>query len=161
VIDGLGRGARRYLLELVTVHVWNVYDPSTYRDGVIEQIISAFNTRYPMLEHLAVSSVWLRWTILGHIANCRSGYTRAARAVVDREAARLLPRLDGGRPRSVHDVEWRVALAQGALERSARHVAAHATQMRLGSAVRWGSGGAAAFRIEFVSILVNYKCLFN
>jgi hypothetical protein len=34
--DGLGQGARRYLLELVRVHVRSVYDPSTYRDGVIE-----------------------------------------------------------------------------------------------------------------------------
>jgi hypothetical protein len=60
VTDGLGRGTRRYLLELVTVHVRNVYDPSTYRDRVIEHIISAFNSQYPMPEHLAVSSVWLR-----------------------------------------------------------------------------------------------------
>jgi hypothetical protein len=27
VIDGLGRGARRYLLKLVIVHVRNVYNP--------------------------------------------------------------------------------------------------------------------------------------
>jgi hypothetical protein len=33
--------------------------------------------------------------------------------------------------------------------------------MRLGWAVRWGSEGVAALRAEFVSILVNYKCLFN
>jgi hypothetical protein len=33
--------------------------------------------------------------------------------------------------------------------------------MRSGSIVRWGSGGAAAFRAEFVSILENYKFLFN
>jgi hypothetical protein len=111
VIDGLGRGACRYLLEIVTVHVRNVYDPSTYRDGVIEHIISAFNTRYPIPEHLAVSSVWLRRTILGHVVNSRSGYTRAARAVVDREAAGLPPRLDGGRTRNIHDTEWRAALA--------------------------------------------------
>jgi hypothetical protein len=113
---------RRYLLELVTVHVRNVYDPTTYRDGVIEQIISTFNTRYPMPEHLAVSSVWLRRMILNHISNCRSGYTRAARAVVEREAAGLSPRLDGGRPQSVYDAEWRLALAQGAEELFARHV---------------------------------------
>jgi hypothetical protein len=143
------------------MHVQNVYDPSTYRDGVIEQIIFAFNTRYPMPEHLAVSSVWLRRMILGHIANRRSGYTRAARAVVEREATGLLPRLDGEQPRSVHDAEWRAALARGAEEWSARHVVARALQMRLGSAVRWGSGGVAAFRADFVSILVNYKCLFN
>jgi hypothetical protein len=96
VTNGLGRGVRRYLLELVTVHVRNVYDPSTYRYGVIEQIIVAFNSRYPMPEHLVVSSVWLRRTILGHIANRRRGYTRVARAVVDQEAAGLPPRLDGG-----------------------------------------------------------------
>jgi hypothetical protein len=114
VTDRAGRGARQYLLELVTVHVRNVYEPSTYRDGVIEQIISAFHSRYPMLEHLAVSSVWLRRMILSHIANRRSGYTRAARAVLDREAAGLPPRDDGGRPRTVHDAEWRAALARGA-----------------------------------------------
>jgi hypothetical protein len=143
------------------VYVRNMYDPLTYRDGVIKQIISAFNSRYPMPEHLVVSSVWLRRTILGHIANHRSRYTRAARAVEDREATGLSPRLDGGHPRSVHDAEWRATLARGALERSTRHVAARAAEMRLGSAVRWGSGGAVAFRAKFVSILANYKCLFN
>jgi DNA-directed RNA polymerase specialized sigma24 family protein len=114
VTDGVGQGARRYLLELVTVHVRNVYDPSTYRDGVIEQIIYAFHSLYPMPEHLAVSSVWLRRIILSHIVNRRSGYTRAARAVLDREAAGLPPRDDGGWPRTVHDAEWRAALARGA-----------------------------------------------
>jgi hypothetical protein len=64
-----------------------------------------------MSEHLAVSSVWLHRTILSHIANRRSGYTRAARAVIDPEAAGLPPRDDGGRPRSIHDAEWRAALA--------------------------------------------------
>jgi hypothetical protein len=64
-----------------------------------------------MSEHLAVSSVWLHRTILAHIVNRRSGYTRVARAVLDREAAGLPPRLDGGRPQSVHDAEWRAALA--------------------------------------------------
>jgi hypothetical protein len=98
VTDGLGQGVLRYLLELVTVHMRNVYDPSTYRDGVIEQIIYAFHNRYPMLEHLAVSSVWLRRIILGHITNRRSRYTGAARAVVDWEAVGLPPRLHGGWP---------------------------------------------------------------
>jgi hypothetical protein len=119
VTDRLGRGAHRYLLKLVTVHVWNVYDPSTYRDGVIEHIISAINSQYPMLEHLAISSVWLRQTILGHIANHRSGYTRTTRAVLDWEAAGLPPRLDGGQPRSIHDAEWIATLARGASKRSA------------------------------------------
>jgi hypothetical protein len=156
---GAGRGTRRYLLELVTVHVRNVYDPSTYRDGVIEQIISAFHSRYPMPEHLAVSLVWLRRMILSHIANRRSGYTRAAWAVLDREAVGLPPRDDGGRPQTVHDAKWRAALARGASERSARHVAARATQMRSSSTPRWGSGGALALRAEFVSIFSgNYKC---
>jgi hypothetical protein len=114
-----------------------------------------------MPEHLVVSSVWLRQMTHNYISNRRSGYTRAARAEVERQAAGLPPRLDGGRPPSVHDAEWRAALARGAEERSARHVAARTLQMRSGSAVRWGSGGVAAFRAEFVSILVNYKCLFN
>jgi hypothetical protein len=39
-----------------------------------------------------------------------SRYTRATWAVVDREAAGLPQRLDGGRPPSVHDAEWRAAL---------------------------------------------------
>jgi hypothetical protein len=140
------------------VHVRNVYDPSTYKDGVIEQIISAFNTRYPIPEHLAVSLVWLCRMILSHISNRQSRYTRATQAIVEQEAARLPPRLDGGRPRSVHDAEWRAALARGAEERSARHVAARTLQMRLGLVVRWGSEGVAAFKAKFVSILVNYKC---
>jgi hypothetical protein len=89
-----------------------------------------------MPEHLAVSLVWLRQTILSHITNCRSGYTRAARAVIDQEAVGLPPRDDGGRPRSVHDAEWREALARGASERSARHLSTRATQMRSSSAVR-------------------------
>jgi hypothetical protein len=110
-----------------------------------------------MLEHLVVSLVWVRRTILDHITNRQNGYTSAARAVVDREATGLPPRLDGGRPRSVHDAEWRAALARGPSERSARHVAARATQIRLCSAVRWGSGGAEAFRAKFVSISVNSK----
>jgi hypothetical protein len=91
VTDGTGRGALRYLLKLVIVHVRNVYAPWTYRDGVIEQIISAFNTRYPMLEHLAVSSVWLRRMTLSHSSNHRSGYTRDAWAVVEQEGAGLPP----------------------------------------------------------------------
>jgi hypothetical protein len=56
VTNGLGRGTRRYLLELFIVYIRNVYNPSTYRDGVIKKIISAFNSRYPMPEHLVVSS---------------------------------------------------------------------------------------------------------
>jgi hypothetical protein len=76
-----------------------------------------------MPKHLVVSSVWLRWIILRHNVNRLTKYTRAARVVVDREAARLPPRLDGGQPRSIHDVEWRVALARGASEHSTRHVA--------------------------------------
>jgi hypothetical protein len=144
------------------VHVWNVYDPSTYRDGVIEHIISIFNSQYPMPEQLAVSSVWLCRTTLGHIANRRSGYRRAARVALDRDAAGFPQRLDGGRLWSIHNAEWRAgALARGASERSARHVTPRATQMWSSSAVTWGSGGAAAFRAEFVSILENYKCLFN
>jgi hypothetical protein len=82
---------------------------------------------------------------------------RATREVVDLEVAGLPPRLDGGRPQSIHDAEWRATLARGALERFARDVVAHATQIKLGSVVRWGSGGATAFRAEFVSISVNYK----
>jgi hypothetical protein len=105
-----------------------------------------------MPEHLAANSVWLRRTILSHIANRRSGYTRAARALIDGEAAGLPLRDDGGRPWSVHDAEGRAVLARVASEWSARHVAARATQMRLRSAVRWGSGGASALRAEFVSI---------
>jgi hypothetical protein len=127
VTDHLGRGTHQYLLELVTVHVRNLYDPLTYKDGLIEQIISAFHTRYPMPELLAVSSIWLHPMILGHIPKRRSGYTRAARAVVDREVAGLPPGLDGGRPRNVHNAEWRATLARGASERSARHVATRET----------------------------------
>jgi hypothetical protein len=44
VTNHFGRDAHRYLLELVTVHVRNVYDPTTNRDAVIKQIICAFHT---------------------------------------------------------------------------------------------------------------------
>jgi hypothetical protein len=60
VDDHDGRCARRYFLELITVHVRNIYDPTTYRYGVMEAMISAFHARFPMdLDH-AADGVWLR-----------------------------------------------------------------------------------------------------
>jgi hypothetical protein len=99
-----------YLLELDTVHVRNVYDPATYRDGVIEAMISAFHARFPMhLDH-AVHGVWLRRQFHLHIANRRSSFTKAVRAVLQQQAVGLPPRTDGGRPHSCHDIEWRAAM---------------------------------------------------
>jgi hypothetical protein len=71
--DQDGRCARRYLLELITVHVQNVYDPATYRDGVMEVMVSAFHTRFPMHPDHAVDGVWLRRQLHSHIANRQSG----------------------------------------------------------------------------------------
>jgi hypothetical protein len=151
VNDQDGRCTHRYLLELVTVHIRNVYDPATYRDGVIEAMISAFHARFPMHPDHAVHGVWLRRQFHLHIANRRSSFTKAVRAVLQQQAVGLPPRTDGGRPRSCHDIEWRAALDRASGERSARHVAARATQMASGSRIRWGRGGAHAFRAEFVS----------
>jgi hypothetical protein len=59
VDDYNGQCTRRYLLELITMHVRNIYDPATYRNGVIEATISAFHARFPMHPDHVVDGVWL------------------------------------------------------------------------------------------------------
>jgi hypothetical protein len=51
-------------------------------------------------------------------------------------------------------------LERGASEHSAGQVAACATQISSGVAPRWGSGGASAFEVKFVSISIIYKRIF-
>jgi hypothetical protein len=57
VDDHDGRCARRYLLELITLHIRNVYEPATYQ---IEAMVSAFHARFPMHPDHVVDGVWLR-----------------------------------------------------------------------------------------------------
>jgi hypothetical protein len=59
VDDHDGRCARRYLLELITVHILNIYDPVTNRDGVMEAMISVFQARFQMHPDHVVDGVWL------------------------------------------------------------------------------------------------------
>jgi hypothetical protein len=115
-------------------HTWSspnsilMYDPATYRDRIIKQIIFAFYTQYPVPEHLTMSSVWLYRTIYVYIMNRWSKLMRTAQAVVNQEATSLPQRLDGGQPGKFHDTEWRVlALVRGVLKRNAQHVVSCAT----------------------------------
>jgi hypothetical protein len=59
VDDHDGRCVRQYLLELIIVHVRNVYNPATYRDGVIEAMISAFLAMFPIHADHGIDGVWL------------------------------------------------------------------------------------------------------
>jgi hypothetical protein len=127
MLDANGRVCRWYILDLVTMHVWSIYDIRVYRERVLYHIVTTFHSWFPRLEYARVSELWLCHTTLSHITNYWSNYTRAAHVVLAQEVVILPPWLDGRRPQACHSHEWRDA--SGASECSVRHVVTRTTQI--------------------------------